>query len=1057
MKLGFGLNFAELENLVGLKKLHHVFLEFAKDHGFILPWQLPCQESANHLKEESSLLLELAPILDDFLAQLFGIEKEITAQRQQHKDFDIIYECKRKFVQRFAVKKYGLEQLQAIDFAKISVELSNLLGVSFDSKIFAKSVMAWLEDEEKYALQLDLAAKYAAYMVHFPSHTSENSRFGTSDFRSLFDLPSKIDQANKISSSKIERHKEGVRYGFEHVNHELTLDNALSASHYCIYCHNQQKDSCSKGLKINENLNKNGCPLKQKISEMNYVKSKGFNLGALAIIVIDNPMVAATGHRICNDCSNACIYQKQDAVDIPLVESSILQTVLDLPYGFEIYYLLTRWNPLNFRAPLPKNQTGYNILVAGLGPAGFSIAYYLMREGHNIVAIDGQKIMPLDFDISAPIKYSQYIKNDGERAPMGFGGVAEYGITARWNKHNLTIIRLILERQKNYKYYSGVSLGSNITLQQAAALGFDHLALCTGAGAPKLAKFPNFLALGVKTASDFLMNLQLGGAFLKNSSANLLIRMPVIVIGLGLTAVDTAVEALNYYPVQVEKFIKSYENLSEEEKSNFTAEEKIIAAEFIAHAKLFQSLNDPKVIRKAMIEQLGGVTICYRGNIKNSSAYLLNPEEIMYAMAAGVIFEDNMKLKRINVDEYAYCNAVEFESKTMPAKTVLMAIGTETSRPEVQNSLKQPHIPTSIFGDANPSFAGSVVKALASSKYGYKQISAALSERKQKFSGSFKQFTNQLDELLLSTVERVNILSENIVELVIRSPLAARNFKPGQFFKLQAYDLPIEPLALTGAYVEEEKGLISLIILEVGGSTKLCRNLKTGSKIVLMGPNGTPTEIVKNQNVILVGGGLGNALLFSIGKALKQNGCKVLHIAGYNKHSDRFDQDKIQEAADQVIWCFEEGKCSAHEAREDASAGATTQLPTKQEFLKKSIHGNVIDGLKYATTFILDKPDRIITIGPDKMMKAVSEFKQANFGDEVRLICSINSLMQCMMKGICGQCVQVVNSKEGYIFTCICQDQLSDIVDFENLTSRLKQNSVQEKLSAKFFCNPINS
>lgn len=1045
MKLGFGLNFAELENLAGITKLHHIFLEFAKDHGFILPWQLTRQESAsfNNLKEESSLLLELAPILDDFLAQLFGIEREVNTQRQQHKDFDIIYECKRKFVQRVAVKKYQPEQLLAIDFAEISAELAQLLGDKFNSEIFAKSVMAWLEDEEKYALQLDLAARYAAYMVHFFNHSSGAFGFGTSNFSSLFNLPSKIDQNNKISSSKIERYKAGVRYGFEHVNHELNLDNALSASHYCIYCHNQQKDSCSKGLKINENLNKNGCPLKQKISEMNYVKSKGFNLGALAIIVIDNPMVAATGYRICNDCSNACIYQKQDPVDIPLTESNILQTVLDLPYGFEIYYLLTRWNPLNFSTPLPKTQTGYNILVAGLGPAGFSISYYLMQEGHNIVAIDGQKIMPLDFDIAAPIKYiSQHINNSGERAPMGFGGVAEYGITARWNKHNLTIIRLILERQKNYKYYSGVSLGSNITPQQASALGFDHLALCTGAGAPKLAKFPNFLALGVKTASDFLMNLQLGGAFLKNSSTNLLIRMPVVVIGLGLTAVDTAVEALNYYPVQVKKFLQSYENLSEEEKNNFTAEDQIIASEFIAHAKLFQSLNDPKAIRKAMIEQLGGVTICYRGDIKNSPAYLLNPEEIMHAMAAGVIFEDNMKLKRINVDEYAYCSAVEFDSKTMPAKTVLMAIGTETSRPEVQNALKQDYIPTSLFGDANPSFAGSVVKALASSKYGYKEISATLSERKQNFSGSFKQFTTRLDDALISTVKEVNLLSENIVELIIRSPLAARNFKPGQFFKLQAYDLPMEPLALTGAYVDEAKGLISLIVLEVGNSTKLCRNLKIGSKIVLMGPNGAPTEIVKDQNVILIGGGLGNVLLFSIGKALRQNGCKVLYIAGYKKSSDRFYQDKIEAAADQVIWCFEEGENNCEETF------ATFDLQKKKEIY---IHGNVIDGLKYVTTSIFDTPDRIIAIGSNKMMKAVSEFKQANFSDKVQLICSINSLMQCMMKGICGQCVQAVTTNEGYIFTCICQDQSADIVDFENLTSRLKQNSVQEKLYQNSF------
>ena len=67
-------------------------------------------------------------------------------------------------------------------------------------------------------------------------------------------------------------------------------------------------------------------------------------------------MAAGTGHRICNDCMKACIYQKQDPVDIPQVETRTLKDVLELPWGFEIYSLLTRWNPLNFARPLPLGQ-----------------------------------------------------------------------------------------------------------------------------------------------------------------------------------------------------------------------------------------------------------------------------------------------------------------------------------------------------------------------------------------------------------------------------------------------------------------------------------------------------------------------------------------------------------------------------------------------------------------------------------------------------------------------------------------------------------------------------
>jgi hypothetical protein len=83
------------------------------------------------------------------------------------------------------------------------------------------------------------------------------------------------------------------------------------------------------------------------------VKTQGQPIAALAMIVVDNPMAAATGHRICNDCMKACIYQKQEPVDIPQAETRTLKDVLELPWGFEIYSLLTRWNPLNLRRPLP--------------------------------------------------------------------------------------------------------------------------------------------------------------------------------------------------------------------------------------------------------------------------------------------------------------------------------------------------------------------------------------------------------------------------------------------------------------------------------------------------------------------------------------------------------------------------------------------------------------------------------------------------------------------------------------------------------------------------------
>jgi hypothetical protein len=66
----------------------------------------------------------------------------------------------------------------------------------------------------------------------------------------------------------------------------------------------------------------------------------------------------------------SCIFQKQEPVDIPQVETRTLKDVLELPWGFEIYSLLTRWNPLNFKRPVPRAATGYKGAGGRTGSGG---------------------------------------------------------------------------------------------------------------------------------------------------------------------------------------------------------------------------------------------------------------------------------------------------------------------------------------------------------------------------------------------------------------------------------------------------------------------------------------------------------------------------------------------------------------------------------------------------------------------------------------------------------------------------------------------------------------
>jgi hypothetical protein len=89
-------------------------------------------------------------------------------------------------------------------------------------------------------------------------------------------------------------------------------------------------------------------------------------------------------------------------------------------------------------------------------------------------------------------------------------------------------------------------------------------------------------------------------------------------------------------------------------------------------------------------------------------------------------------------------------------------------------------------------------------------------------------------------------------------------------------------------------------------------------------------------------------------------------------------------------------------------------------------------------------------------MAAVARARQTNLKPYLNpghiAIASINSPMQCMMKEICAQCLQIhknpVTDAEKIVFSCVNQDQDLDAVDFSNLRDRLQQNNVAEKLTA---------
>ncbi|HUP98205.1 MAG TPA: pyridine nucleotide-disulfide oxidoreductase, partial [Usitatibacter sp.] len=364
----------------------------------------------------------------------------------------------------------------------------------------------------------------------------------------------------------------------------------------------------------------------------------------------------------------------------------------------------------------------------------------------------------------------------------------------------------------------------------------------------------------------------------------------------------------------------------------------------------------------------------------------------------------------------------------------------------------------SYFGDLHPSFSGNVVKAMGSAKQGYPAVSSVLARRAGRAAAEDGAFIGMLNRELRASVHHVARLTPRIVEVVVKAPAAARKFHPGQFYRLQNFEtqaghpagttLAMEGLALTGAWVDREAGLVSTIVLEMGGSSDLCAVLKPGEPVILMGPTGTATETPGGETAALVGGGLGNAVLFSIGAALRAAGSRVLYFAGYKKLQDRYKVAEIEAAADEVVWCCDE---------------APGFQPTRAG--DKTFVGNIVEAMAAHASGALGAPavrlqdaDRIVAIGSDGMMAAVGRARHGMLAPYVKAghvgIASINSPMQCMMKEICAQCLQPqvdrATGKVRYVFSCFNQDQPLDDVDFGGLRQRLGQNSLQEKLTAQW-------
>jgi len=261
------------------------------------------------------------------------------------------------------------------------------------------------------------------------------------------------------------------------------------------------------------------------------------------------------------------------------------------------------------------------------------------------------------------------------------------------------------------------------------------------------------------------------------------------------------------------------------------------------------------------------------------------------------------------------------------------------------------------------------------------------------------------------------VLSETVKLMEIKAPLVAKKALAGQFIILRI-DEQGERIPLTIADYDRKKGIITVIFMEVGKTTKQLGTLKVGDKLLnFAGPLGVASEIENYGTVVMIGGGVGIAPLYPIVRALKQAGNHVISILGARNEKLLMLEKQVEEFSDEFHICTDDG-----------SKGT-------KGFVSNLLQNLIDDGKKI---------DIVWAIGPVIMMKVVADLTKKY---DIKTMVSLNPIM-VDGTGMCGGCRVTVGSE--IKFACVHGPEFDGHkVDFDNLMLRNRRFVKEEEHACK--------
>jgi len=207
--------------------------------------------------------------------------------------------------------------------------------------------------------------------------------------------------------------------------------------------------------------------------------------------------------------------------------------------------------------------------------------------------------------------------------------------------------------------------------------------------------------------------------------------------------------------------------------------------------------------------------------------------------------------------------------------------------------------------------------------------------------------------------------------------------KPGQFINVKTTDGTDPLLRRPFSIFDAEGETVRIVVRVIGKGTELISGMQPG-EINVIGPTGNGFTPESGKNVLLVGGGVGNAPLYYLMKDLKAKGNRITYLYCARNKDFIFEKEKYRALADEFIITTDDGS----------------------------------DGVKgFATEVMADKIsmkgyDRIYTCGPDPMMEKTVRLAFADTPVEV----SVENYFGCGV-GLCVGCT--VDTASGYKRACV--------------------------------------